>query len=361
MALTDIQAISGYAGKFYQNIIRRIFVDLDIAKDVKLLRNVTAPRNLWGFNVTDGLRPLDINVEDTNKSNGSFTNRKITPEIAMRILKIIPEELRDTFISEVLSENATDFPKEFADYFWQEIAKSIGQEINNNAYFGVSASSIADFNPATVYTAGQRMKYKTSEGTEYFQAAVITTAGDTPISAPAKWTNINNKCLSKGFGTLIAEEIAATKLTNVTSTGAITQADVLTQVDGAMWASVPDEVKAAGVTFYMAQATYDKRVAKLRALKEAGSSFSDSEYEKSKREIRDSEGKGIIKPVTWMRGSGRVIWTVDNNLVMGTNQLPGANPFGPFVQGLQHYKTIMKLITCYQIADLRYVGVNDQV
>jgi hypothetical protein len=359
LALTDISAISGYAGKFYPQIIRRIFANLDIVKDVNLLRNVTAPRNLWGFNVTDGLRPLDINIEDTNKSNGSFTNRKITPEIVMRILKIIPEELRDTFFSEVLSENAKDLPAEFAEYFWNEIGKSIAAEINNNVYFGVSASTIADFNPAIVYTAGQRMKYKTTEGMEYFQAAQTTIAGDTPISAPSKWTNINNKCLAQGFGTIIAKEITDGKFLNVTSTGAITQADALTQIDGAMWSGIPDEVKAAGVTFLMSQATYDKRVKKLRALKEAGSSFTDSEFENSKREILDSEGKGIIKPVTWMRGSGRVIWTIDKNLVMGTNQLPGANPFGPFIPNLQSYKTIMKLILCFQIADLRYAGSND--
>ncbi len=361
MALTDISAISGYAGKFYQNIIKRIFSNLDIVKDVYLLRNVTAPRNLWGFNVTNGLRPLDTSVEDTNKSNGSFTARKISPEIAMRILKIIPEELRDTFLSEVLSENAKDLPSEFGAYFWNEIGQSIGAEINDNAYFGISASSVAAFNPATVYTAGQKVSYVTTEGREYFQALSTTTAGDTPISAPSKWLEINNRCLSKGFGTLIAEEIAATRLTNVVSTGAISSTNALDQIDGAMWAGVPYNVKKAGVTFLMAPATYDKRVKNLRTKKEAGSTFSDSEYEDSKKQIIDSEGKGIIKPVSWMAGSNRVIWTIDKNLVMGTNQLPGANPFGNFVQGLQHYRTIMKLITCYQIADLRYLGTNDQV
>jgi len=359
-ALTDISAISGYAGKYYQNIIRKILVKLNIATDVTLLRNVTAPRQLWGFNVTEGLRPLDSNVEDTAKGNGEFYKRDIVPEIAMRIIKIIPEELRDTFFSEVLSENAKDLPSEFAVYFWNQIAETVAAEINNNAYFGISAKSVAAFNPATVYTAGQKVRYTTTEGQEYFEAVSTTTAGDTPISAPAKWKNINNKCLAKGFGTIIAEEITAGKLTNVTTTGLITSTNALDQIDGAMWAAVPDEVKDAGITFLMSRATYDKRVKKLRTLKESGSTFSDSEFENSKTEIIDSEGRGKIKPVTWMKGSNRVIWTIDKNMVMGTNQLPGSNPFGHFVQGLQHYRTIMKVILCYQIADLRYFGVNDQ-
>lgn len=359
MALTDIQAISGYSGKYYQKIIRKIMATLDIATDVTLLRGVTAPQNLWGFDASEGLRPLDYNVEDTNKNNGAFSLRQIVPEIAMRIIKIIPEEFRDTFFSETLSENAKDLPGGFAEYFWDQIIKTIAAEINNNAYFGISAKSVAAFNPATVYTVGQKVSYSTTEGREYFEALSTTTAGDTPISAPSKWKNVNNKCLAKGFGTIIAEEITAGKLTNVTATGAITTSNVLDQVDGAMWAGIPDEVKDAGVTFLMARATYDKRVKALRAKKDAGSTFSDSEFENSKREITDSEGQGIIKPVSWMRGSGRVIWTIDKNLVMGTNQLPGNNPFGNVVQGLQSYKTIMKLITCYQITDLRYVGTND--
>lgn len=359
MALTDIAAIEGYAGKYYQKIIRKIMSKLDIATDIKLLRNVTAPKNLWGFDATEGLRPLDYNVEDTNKGNGSFTARKIVPEIAMRIIKIIPEELRDTFFSEVLSENATDLPSEFAEYFWDQIIKTIYAEINNNCYFGVSPDSISAFNSATVYTVGQRMKFSTTEGVEYFEALSTTTAGETPLSAPAKWKNVNNKCLAEGFGTIIAKEIAATKLTNVTITGALTVANILDAVDGAMWDAIPDEVKEVGVKFYMSKATYAKRVKALRAKKEAGSTFTDSEFEDSKREITDSEGKGTIVPVSWMRGSGRVIWTIDDNLVMGTNQLPGANPFGNFVKGLQHYRTIMKIILCFQICDLRYIGVND--
>lgn len=361
MALTDIAAIEGYAGKYYQKIIRKIMAKLDIATDVKLLRNVTAPRNLWGFDATEGLRPLDYNVEDTNKSNGSFNVRKLVPEIAMRIIKIIPEELRDTFFSEVLSENATDLPSEFAEYFWDQIVKTIYAELNNNSYFGVSPDSILSFNPATVYTAGQRMKFSAPgvEGVEYFEAVSTTTAGDTPVSASAKWKNVNNKCLAEGFGTIIAKEITANNLKNVTVTGAITVANALQKIDGDMWDAIPDEVKDAGVKIYMSKATYAKRVKALRALKDAGSSFSDSEYEDSKREILDSEGKGVIVPVSWMRGSGRVIFTIDDNLVMGTNQLPGESPFGNFVKGLQHYRTIMKLILCFQICDLRYIYVND--
>ena len=359
MALTDIQAISGYAGKYYQKIIRKIMNQLDIAGDVKLLRNVTAPKRLWGFNATGGLRPLDYNVEDTNKSNGSFDLRTLVPEIAMRIIKIIPEEFRDTFFSEVLSENAKDLPAEFAEYFWDQIIKTVIAEINDNAYFGISASSVAAFNPATAYAVGSKVRFQTTEGQEYFEAVVLTTAGDTPVSAPAKWKNINNRCLAKGFGTIIQDEITSGLHTNITVTGAITQSNALAQIDGAMWGSIPHVVRRAGITFYMSEVIYDLRVKALRAQMEAGSSFSEAEFEKRKRQITDSEGKGIIKPVSWMSGSGRVNWTIADNMIMGTNQLPGANPFGNVVQGLQHYRTIMKLITCYQICDFRYFGSND--
>ncbi|GAB2780452.1 hypothetical protein GCM10027275_24990 [Rhabdobacter roseus] len=361
MALTDIQAIAGYAGMYYQKIIREIMNGLDIANDLYLMRNVTAPRNLWGFDAAEGMRPLDYTVEDTNKGNGTFNSRKLEPEIAMKLLKIYPEELRDTFISEVLSEKAVDLPASFAAYFWAEHGKKVAAEINNNAYMGISAAGVAAFNPATVYTAGNKVRYTTSEGKEYFEATATTQAGETPISHPGKWKNINAKCLAKGLGTLIAEEITANKLTNVSSTGAITQADSLDQIDGEMWADIPELVKNApgGVTFLMSHAKYDLRVAKLRSLKNAGGFYTEADIDRYKNEIIDSHGRGKIKPVSWLHGSGRVIWTIDKNLVMGTNQLPGANPFSRFIEGLQHTKTIMKVITCYQIQDLRYMGVND--
>src|SRR5690606_17609429 len=141
-----------YAGKYYQNIIRDITNKLDIANDLYLLRNLTAPRQLWGFSASKGFRPVDTSVEDTNRTAGSVRKRTITPRTMMKVIKVIPEDLRDTFFSEQLSENAKQYPAGFAQYFWEEQAKAIAEEWNDNAYYGVDPESVPTYSALSTYT-----------------------------------------------------------------------------------------------------------------------------------------------------------------------------------------------------------------
>lgn len=47
------------------------------------------------------------------------------------------------------------------------------------------------FSTTTVYTAGQQIYYSTGVRGNYYDCIVTTTAGDTPISAPSKWSIVN--------------------------------------------------------------------------------------------------------------------------------------------------------------------------
>jgi len=360
---TDISAINAYAGKYYQNIIRDITNQLDIANDLYLLRNLTAPRQLWGFSASKGLRPIDTSVEDTNRSAGSFRKRTITPRTMMKVIKVIPEDLRDTFFSEQLSENAKQYPAGFAQYFWEEQAKAIAEEWNDNAYYGVDPETVPTYSALSTYTDKSIIAFETDEGTQYYQntSGSTTTAGDSPATAPNKWTEVNAKCLAKGLGTLIAEEITASNITPV-STGAISNQNALEKIDGTFWGSIPTKVRRNGnITIFVSDTVFQYRIQNLRSEKTNGGFYTEADIKQAAYEIRDSFGKATIKPASWLGTSGRIIWTIDKNLVMGVNQLPSANPFGHFVQGLQHIKGIFKAISAYQIADLRYMGVNDQV
>lgn len=368
MAVTpvnDITAIQNYSGQYAPSILRAITDPLSVSQDMYLIRDLTAPRNLWRYTANKGLRPIDTSVETTTKSQGKFGVRKISPQVGMKIIRVVPEELRKTFFSEQLDPKAKEYPAGFAQYFWEEHAKSIKEEIEHNIFDSVNQDDVAVFNPASVYSPGARVKFTLSanDGEEYFRCVTLTVAGESPSTAPAKWTDANAECVVKGIGTLIKEERTAGNLAgNIINTGAITNSNAITKIDGDMWAAIPEKVKRApgGVTFYVSFNVFNKRVQALRAQKSNGQYYSEEEIKALKYEIIDSDGKGIIKPCVWMNDSQLVIATVEKNLVMGTNQLADADTFGPLVQGLHGYKTIMKTILAFQVQDLSVLYVNDQ-
>lgn len=363
MTQLDTTAIQGYAGTHRPSILRNITNNLSISADVFVIRNLTATKNLWRFRANKGLRPNDTSVEDTSKSAGAFEVRSIVPKVYMKILKIIPEELRDTFFSEQLSPTAKEYPDGFKQYFWEEQSKEIADELELSVFDGVDKSSVAAFSAASTYAIGGKVAFDAGSGIEYFEATAATTAGESPLTAPAKWDNINAKVLAKGLGTIIREERTAGKLAGrVTNTGAITASNALTVIDGTMWNGIPEKVKKAkgGVTFYVSHATYNARVAALRAQKANGTYYTEAEIKELKTQIIDSDGRGTIKPCVWMGTSGMIIATVKDNLVMGCNELGDESTFGNTVPLLHGYKTILKNTLAFQIQDLSVLFTNDQ-
>lgn len=361
MAQLNVTAIQNYAGTYRASILRNIVNNLSIAKDVYVMRNLTAPVNLWRFIANKGLRPNDTSVEDTSKSSGAFALRTISPKTYMKILKVIPEELRPTFFSEQLDPNAKEYPGGFAQYFWEEQAKMVADELETSVFFGVDSSGIAAYSAATVYTAGQKIAFNAGDGIEYWEALVTTTAADSPVSAAAKWENINARVLAKGLGTIIKEERTANNLTGrVTNTGVISSANALEKIDGDMWTAIPTKVRKAGVIFYVSYKTYDARVKALRAVKDDGTYYTEAEVAELKTKILDSDGQGTIKPCVWMGDTGMVIATVKDNLVMGCDVIGDESTFGNNVPLLHGYKTILKNTLAFQIQDLAVLYTNDQ-
>lgn len=363
--LSDISAITGYAGQYTPSILKALTDPLSVMEDMYVIRNLTSPRKLWRYVANKGLRPIDTSVENTTKVQGTFQVRTITPKVAMKLIKVIPEELRPTFLSEQLSPNAKEYPMGFAQYFWDEQAKSINDEIEHNVFDTVDPDTVAAFNAGTAYAVGDRVKFtlNSNDGEEFFRCITITTAAQSPLTHPAKWVECNSECIFEGVGTLIKRERTAGNLAgNVINTGAITNVNALEKIDGDMWAAIPEKVKRAkgGVTFRVSFNVYNKRVKALRAVKDDGTFYTEAEIKELKTQIIDSDGKGTIKPCVWMNESQLVIATVDNNLTMGINQAGDKDTFSKFVDLLHGYKTILKLILSFQVQDLSVLFVNDQ-
>jgi hypothetical protein len=351
---TDITAIANYAGKYETKIITQIVNSLDVAKDLTVRRNLTAPVNLPKFSATDGFRPVDTSIEEPDGQSGIFGIRQLIPRVGMKILKIVPEDLRGTYLSDILDPNAKEYPAGFAEYFWEAQIKKLAQEINNNSYFGVDSFDIIAFNAGTAYNIGDRFSYNKS----FYQVITATTAGQTPDTNAAKFKKINNASVAKGLGTIIASEYAGLPARNKITTGALDTANAFDKVV-AFYMSLPEEIRPVGGTVYCSQSTYDKysqaTLAKfpngINDLKVPGMVGSG---------IFGSDGKWNLKPCTWMSGSGRLIGTLAGNLLMGTNQLSDFSSIGNIVPFLHGYRAIMKMVLAFQIADLEVLFVNDQ-
>ncbi|WP_028665927.1 hypothetical protein [Runella zeae] len=359
MAVTNIAAIQNYQSAYTPKILKTLYDSLSIPKTpgIRTMNNLTVEKPLWGYSAEDGLQPNNPQIEDTDRQDGTLLIRSITPKKAMKILKINAEEFEDTFLYEGQADLTQEHPPLFAATYWQNQMQKVAQEVEVNAYLMKDKSVAVNFNAGTAYTAGQVVIFGTLA--QYYQCVTNTSAGETPVTHPAKWKWASNKYICDGWGTVLATEIAGSKITPVV-TGAITNANALDKIDGTMWAAVPELMRQKGVKFYVSWNVYDKRLAHMRAKKDAGATYSETELALYKDYIIDSSRRAQIIPCNWMGASQRVIVTLDNNLVMGTNSLDNLGVWGNRVPMLHGYKTIMKFTLAFQFDDLRYLIVNDQ-
>lgn len=359
MAVTNVAAIQNYQSAFTPKILKTLYDSLSIPKTpgVRVLNNLTVEKPLWGFSAAEGLQPNNPQIEDTDLADGSLIIRSITPKKAMKILKINSEEFEDTFLYEGQADLTQEHPPKFAATYWENQMKKVGQEVEVNAYLMKDKSVATAYNAGATYTVGQVIIFGTLS--QYYECISNTSAGQSPTTHAAKWKWAGNKYICDGWGTVLAAEIAATNLTPVV-TGAITNANALEKIDGVIWANVPELMRQVGVKFYMSWNVYDKRLAHMRAKKDAGATYTETEMALYQNYIIDSSRRAQIIPCNWMGSSQRVIVTLDNNLVMGTNSLDSLGVWGNRVPMLHGYKTIMKFTLAFQFDDLRYLIVNDQ-
>lgn len=351
----EITAIRGYAGQYATQIITSVVNGLDIAGDVTVIRNLRSTRNLTKYKGNKGFRPNNTSIEEPKGKAGSFSNRKITPKTGMKIFHVIPEELRDTFLSEQLSPNAKEYPAGFAQYFWGEQTNVLQAEINDNCYMSVDSDSIAAFDVARVYAVGENISFQD----EFFKCLAPTTAGQSPTTHPAKWSDVNNASVAKGFGTIIAEEYANLPAQNKIATGVINETNAYDKIRQ-FYLGIPVEYRKLGGFFYVSYDVYDAYMTHVQTKFQNGTSFTEAEKEENSGYIYGSGRKWKLKPCTWMDNSRRIIATQKENLVMGTDLTSDFNSLGKVVETLHGYKGIMKLILCFQIVDLDCLFVNDQ-
>lgn len=354
---TNVDAIAKWAGLYSKTMLSQMLNGLDIFKDFQVDRLVSRHGKLLPkFTASGGLRPLDTNVEENGRQERSIGGRKLMVYDAMKLFKIIPEELIESYLSDMIAPGAKEIP--FAQWVWMKEMEKLSSEINDNFYFADYAGDAGAWDSGATYTysASVPTYKKFGDDNSIYKLLSSTTAGQSPATHPAKWQEVNASSIVTGFGTLIADLISASSLTPVSAAaGSITTSNAMDKIE-AIYKAMTVAHRNAGGVIRVSYDVFSKYLTHERSVfpYEAGKDSGDGE-----RYVWGSAKKWKIMPVTSMGASQRIIATQFNNLVVGTNlqETPGVTKTVDILHG---YKSVAKFLLGAEIGDLETLYVNDQ-
>lgn len=304
MANPDLSTLTSAFVEFGGKIFMKNVNEADFmltADGIAVYKNVSKPLALPKLSAVGNPRPYR-SQDDTSGNGVKYTDRVLTAYQSKWDMDFDPEEHRNKY----LNDGSIDPAKvPFWKYCVEQFTKEYLSQINDNtAYLG---------------------SYNASGST----AAAIAT----------------------GWGTTIAAEITATNLTPVV-TGAITTSNAVDKVELVVKdAQVKPWMRKKGMIVYVSFATFDKFVAHYRTLN--GYQYIPS----VNGEYKIDGVNAILKPVSWMGTSSRIIATVVGNLCTGVdkdNVVVAATARRNIIEARPMFPV------GFQIADLEAIVVNDQ-
>lgn len=354
MAATDYEVITKWAGQNDKQLVSQMLNGLDFLNEVRTMRKASSHGTLLPkMIVNGGARPLNLNVEDAKGTNRTFSGRKLFVYGGMKIITIIPEEARQTFMDEQLDPNATEIP--FAKWVWDREMEKIAQEINDNIYLSDYKGDATEWDAGTVYTGGTDYA---SFNNVIYKCVTTTTAGQSPTTHPAKWADFDSSVISTGWGTIIADEITGGGIAgaNLITTGAISNTNALTKFE-LMYNGMTASHRKKGGIFRVSSDVFRAYIEHERA---TYGNAANPDFGDGKKYIYGSGKKWEIKESTMMGTAGRVIATQKDNLVFGTNLESDYNKIGKTIQTLHGTKSVVKWLQGCEVSDLETLYVNDQ-
>ncbi|HMG92612.1 MAG TPA: hypothetical protein VK589_21290 [Chryseolinea sp.] len=353
----DVSALAAFPGEYEQKLFSTLINSMDIAKDITVIPNVKKKLNLTKLRVKKGARPYSGSHEP-DTGDLIYTPRVLEVKVGKRDLLIDPEDYRSTWMASQVGAGSGASKKTipFEQYVWSEVMKALGAEINDEtAYFGLdlSALTVVPFDAGDTYTAGEFITF--GSPTKWYKCVTNTSAAESPTTHPAKWSDVTAIVISKGLGTIIAEEIVATTL-SVTATGAITDGATAKTAFKKIFRAQSAAYKKAGVIVYCSYTDYEFL---LDGLSENTKYIKEDASPSGNLFLPETGRKCEVVPATWMNGSRRLICTPKENLIMGTDLLSDMNDIS-VIEDVYTLKTGIKFVIGWQIRDLAALKVGDQ-
>jgi hypothetical protein len=358
MANPNVAALAAYPGEYRQELISEVYSSLRLEQEgILLIPGVKNKLNLHKLLVADGTKPY-TGTFVSKDGDITFVPRVLEVEKAQRDIEIEPEKYRATFMAKMRGngEGASNQTIPYAEFMWKQYMNRVGTEVNlQTVYHGVGKAAFAAYNAGTVYAVGDLITYTQGGELRYFRCVTITTAGQNPDTHAAKWAWAGARAIVKGFGKIIADEITGGGLT-VVATGAVSSSNAYAKFTQ-MFRSLPEPVQLGlvgqaivfcSLTDYQCLVDdYEEKVTK------------NFETIDGITYLAKTDRKCRIWPVSWLSGSRRLIATVADNLVAGTDELSDMNDISTIPT---HYKiqTALSFVIGFQIQDLEVLRVSDQ-
>jgi len=350
----NVAAIENYAGTYSKELIGRLLNGLDIAVDIFVMRNVKGPINLTKLTVTKGIRPIDTTIEEADDTGRVWSGRVIDVKGGMKVISVVPEELRTTFMSEMLDPNAAVEP--FGQWVWAEEFKTIADEINSSVFYADYKANAPAYDPLAVYTASLSfIKFEKN----FYACIGTTTAGQSPTTHPAKWLKINDSAITTGLGTIINHEIASGDLVPI-ATNPFTNTNTVGELQK-VWKGASKTFRKGKSIMRIAQDVMDNYLADYDTRFGKGNGIADDTEDAPIVFLKGSGKRCRLQACSWMNDSQRVMLTIDKNLVMAIDQENALNSIGKLIPTLHGYKAVVKYLMGFQIQDLECLYVNDKI
>jgi len=300
MASSDIQITTDAFLQFGGSIFSQALLKWNLANQgIQIRTNVNAPQSLTKLSSRGAPRPYRSN-DDKDSQGAVYSDRILTAYMAKWDFPFDFEDFRNTYLADPAMKDKMMY---------------------EGALAFLSEKFLEHLNTSTIYSG------------------IRDGAGDAPED------------VCNGWGTIIDAEITLATITAV-ATGALTNANAVTKVELLTNdASFPIKMKEMGFIVYCSYATARKYAQHYRTLNNIN--FRPNEV----GDYPLDNENAVLRPVSWMGTSGRLIATVKNNLVFGTdtNQVS--------VYPTPRYNIIdtrlMMPVGC-EINDLDLLMVNDQ-
>lgn len=291
----DLSALSSSFVKFGGKVFSNEVNEFDASMNgILLMKNVNKPIALPKISAMGG--PIPYATADGTSGNGvAIADRILTAYQSKWDFDVDPEKFRNTYLAD-----GSDKP--FYDHILRQVSKEYLASLNDNvAWLGV------------------------------YNASGTTAAA-----------------IANGWGTIIAAAITATDITPIT-TAAHTTANAVANAE-LVAEGCPVWMKTKGFKMYCSFGFFEKYKKNYRT--SYGFTFQPDSSGKFKLDNMNCE----LVPVSWLGTSSRLVATVDNNLVMGTDVSAVKFPTSTR-RNILEVRALMPI--GFQIADLDAIVVND--
>jgi hypothetical protein len=356
-ATANIDAIKGYLKTNGSKLLYQRLNELSIFKDFKegVIRNHRSEVVLTKMVPDAGVRQLNTSI-NSPKGGRTYTGRTIVPRFGMKILGFNPDELLETFLGAMMAPGQKREP--FHVWSMEREFEKMKAEIENAFYTSKYVPQSQTFEAGATYSIGDVVYFETDQ--IFYECVSATTAGQSPASHPAKWSDADEKVLFDGLATIITELI--TGGLTPTTTGAWDHTNAVEKVM-TMWDNVPEAWRntPGGLRLHVSLDGTEDYTRNYNSIFGHGAGIGGVDLDTIKPfKVRDTAGRLTLVPTQSMGSSRRMIITAPGNVVIGTNTLPDFNSVGKVIETHHGYESVIKFALNSQIADPEALWVNDQ-